>query len=320
MPSSLENLSGTYVPVVFISYYEPNAIANLVHLKETMKVEDALSVHGVKGLDAAHKAASEVARSYRPDCPVFFTIDGDNQVGSRFNELRSRKLGEIENKLPFKLETGVVSFRAVNLVNGSCYGNGGVKLWSHEFVAKMQTHETREDGNGPLDFCELPNYMHQPDVLSRTIPVGSPAQAFRAGYREGAKLLVLRNASPLRSLDDFTFRTVNQWASIGTDVRYGAWCCIGTVYGIHDGLFNPEVARKSLVDHDLVSERAQDVVRLYGPDNREYPANTANPAYAEFLETYCKPLARAGYLLGSPFSHRRSYWTRKILFDALGES
>ena len=63
--------------VIFISYDEPNADENYEHLKTL--VQHAKRVHGVEGIDAAHKQAAK--KSYSEH---FFVIDGDTKVNDWF--------------------------------------------------------------------------------------------------------------------------------------------------------------------------------------------------------------------------------------------
>ena len=63
--------------VVFISYDEPNADLNYADL--CSKVPWAKRVHGVKGSDAAHKAAADLS-----DTEWFISVDADNIVDTKF--------------------------------------------------------------------------------------------------------------------------------------------------------------------------------------------------------------------------------------------
>ena len=63
--------------VVYISYDEPNAEKNWADLLS--KCPWAKRVHGVKGFDAAHNKAGEIAEKHR-----LVTVDGDNRVHEDF--------------------------------------------------------------------------------------------------------------------------------------------------------------------------------------------------------------------------------------------
>ena len=66
--------------IVFISYDEPNADLHYADLLN--KAPWAKRVHGVKGSDAAHKAAAALS-----DTGWFITVDADNIVHSSFFDL-----------------------------------------------------------------------------------------------------------------------------------------------------------------------------------------------------------------------------------------
>ena len=63
--------------IVFLSYDEPNADKNYSDLLN--KAPWAKRVHGVKGFDAAHKAAAAASETDR-----FITVDADNIVREEF--------------------------------------------------------------------------------------------------------------------------------------------------------------------------------------------------------------------------------------------
>ena len=66
--------------VVFISYDEDNYEENYADLCD--KVPWAKHVHGVKGSDAAHKAAAELSETDR-----FISVDADNKVDPSFFDM-----------------------------------------------------------------------------------------------------------------------------------------------------------------------------------------------------------------------------------------
>jgi hypothetical protein len=174
------------LPIVFLSFDEANADANYHDLRG-YNFTKVTRVHGVRGFDAAHKAAAAAALTLDSDSQWFVTVDADNviNIGSPV------WCGEVLDEFAPYTATAhrsVLSYRAVNGVNAACYGNGGIKIWSHEFVANMVTHEASE-GNAVVDFCWSPNYFQSNLIASTTWPNGSPEQAFRSGYREGVKIL-----------------------------------------------------------------------------------------------------------------------------------
>jgi hypothetical protein len=68
------------IDIIFISYDEPNAELNYADLLN--KAPWAKRVHGVKGSDAAHKAAAHLSET-----DWFITVDGDNQIYKKFLDL-----------------------------------------------------------------------------------------------------------------------------------------------------------------------------------------------------------------------------------------
>ena len=117
--------------LVFLSYDEPNAERNYADLKK--KFPWAKRVHGVKGLDAAHKACADVS-----DAERFVTIDGDTIVDKDFLDV------EIDLKALGVDNTYMFSWCGNIDLNGLKYGNGSLKLWTKDFVKNMKTHENHD--------------------------------------------------------------------------------------------------------------------------------------------------------------------------------
>jgi hypothetical protein len=112
---------------VYLSYDEPKKEEFWVKIRNM--VPWAKRVDGVRGSDAAHKAAAEASDTER-----FILIDGDNlPEESFFNQTIEYK---DEN-----YEQAVYRWRARNHVNGLMYGNGGMSSWTKTFVRNMRTHE-----------------------------------------------------------------------------------------------------------------------------------------------------------------------------------
>ena len=123
--------------IFYISYDEPQKEefwAKLLDIAPWAK-----RIDGVKGFDAAHKAAANASETDR-----FITVDGDNLIYPEFLE------AEID--IPEKYQDCVLSWNSVNAINGLAYGNGGLKLWTKDFVLNMKTHEAAESEDEKLDF------------------------------------------------------------------------------------------------------------------------------------------------------------------------
>ena len=221
--------------VVFISYDEPEADANFAHLHGL--VPRARRVHGVKGFDAAHRRAAE---GIGPDW--VFTVDGDNWVtdGGFFQgrlDHAPRDLGQ------------VFSFSAWNDLNGLRYGNGGVKLWPRHVLHGLRSHESALRPQAALDFWTVPFYLINRE-LSQVRITATPAQAFRAGYREGVKLTLIGGQTPQDAHPDLTAsdalarhlgpanaERLRVWCSIGIDRQNGDWAIFGARLGcVHSAL------------------------------------------------------------------------------------
>jgi len=203
----------------YISYDEPQAELFWAELLEA--VPWAKRVHGVKGIDAAHKACA-----YNSTTDRFFTMDGDNRLDGRFMDKTL--------DIPPGEEEYTYSWGAKNFVNGLVYGNGGLKSWNRATVLRMRSHEAVEGSS--VDFCWDPTYVGVKGTYSVTYQNGSPYQAYRAGFREGVKLLLDRgevvSVNKFHTLWEGNLRRLEVWCSVGADVINGDWA----IYGARDGV------------------------------------------------------------------------------------
>lgn len=210
---------------IYLSYDEPQKEEFWVQIKNM--VPWAKRVDGVKGSDAAHKAAALASESDR-----FILVDGDNLPDPAF----------FNQTLHFSnadYHRAVFRWRARNHVNGLMYGNGGLSSWPKEFVLNMKTHES-SDGTTEtqVEFCFDPLYWPMHDCWSTTYPNGSAFHAWRAGFREGVKMCLDRGRRP--STAEFTDRVHKRnldhltiWHNIGADVEYGHWAIAGARQGTY---------------------------------------------------------------------------------------
>jgi hypothetical protein len=215
---------------IYLSYDEPQKEEFWLKIKNM--VPWAVRVDGVKGSDAAHKAAGEASTTER-----FILIDGDNMPDENFFNLQL----DFTDKDPnYKLAQ--YRWRAVNAVNGLRYGNGGMSSWTKTYVANMKTHETSDGSDTTaVDFCMDSSdnlYWAMHDCYSTTYPNHTPFQAWRAGFREGVKMVLDRGARP--SIDDFKERVAGRnlnnltiWHNVGADVENGAWAIYGARLGTY---------------------------------------------------------------------------------------
>jgi len=209
---------------VFLTYDEPQREEFWIKIKNM--VPWAVRVDGVKGSDAAHKAAAAASNTER-----FILIDGDNMPDPEFfNKTLTYSTEEHEQ--------AVYRWRARNHINGLMYGNGGMSSWTRTFVNRMRTHEATDGRDETqVEFCFDPLYWPMHDCYSSTYPNGSAFQAWRAGFREGVKMCLQRGRKPtvaefknqvLRNLDHMTI-----WHNIGADAEYGEWAMAGSRQGTY---------------------------------------------------------------------------------------
>ena len=210
---------------IYLTYDEPEREEFWVKIRNM--IPWARRVDGVKGSDAAHKAAAAASNTER-----FVLIDGDN--------LPEEKFFNLTLELPdAQWESAIFRWRARNHINGLMYGNGGLSSWTRTFANDMRTHEAT-DGRveTEIEFCFDPLYWPMHDCYSTTYPNGSAFQAWRAGFREGVKMCLNQGARPglaefktrvhQRNLDHLTI-----WHNVGRDVEHGVWAIAGSRMGTY---------------------------------------------------------------------------------------
>lgn len=215
--------------VVIITYDEPNADEN--HQALIAQRPDCQRVHGVRGSDAAHKAAARVAAADR-----FITVDGDTRVSPLFWQQTFDTAPEQH------CELSVLSFSSRNSVNDLCYGNGGIKIWPTSVVMNMQTHEQAQDPHAATDFCWHLDYVLMPGVWSQSLINATAKQAWRAGFREGVKFSQIDGAECKdpdlwqRKIAEVNLRRLVLWQQLGQDRRWGLWAILGARQGFYQAL------------------------------------------------------------------------------------
>ena len=207
---------------VYLSYDEPKK--EEFWIKISNMVPWATRVDGVKGSDAAHKAAADASTTDR-----FILIDGDNIPKSEF--FNQQLVLDDDN------QDCVFRWKARNEINGLMYGNGGLSCWTKQFIYNMKTHENSDGSDDTaVEFCFDPNYWAMHDCYSTTYPNATPFQAWRAGFREGVKMCLDRGTKP--SISDFKQKAHNRnldhlaiWHNVGRDVENGQWSMLGARLG-----------------------------------------------------------------------------------------
>ena len=207
---------------VYLSYDEPKK--EEFWIKISNMVPWATRIDGVKGSDAAHKAAADASTTDR-----FILIDGDNIPKSEF--FNQQLVLDDDN------QDCVFRWKARNEINGLVYGNGGLSCWTKQFIYNMKTHENSDGSDDTaVEFCFDPNYWAMHDCYSTTYPNATPFQAWRAGFREGVKMCLDRGTKP--SISDFKQKAHNRnldhlaiWHNVGRDVENGQWSMLGARLG-----------------------------------------------------------------------------------------
>jgi hypothetical protein len=206
--------------IVFLSYDEPNADQHYADLCN--KVPWAKRVHGVKGSDAAHKAAAELSET-----DWVITVDADNIVDNRFFNLGF----DPDNK-----DIQVYSWLARNRINGLLYGNGGLKIWRKDFILNMKSHEASDNDRAQVDFCWEDGYKQFAECYSETVITGSPFQAWRAGFREGVKMTLLDGVRiPADEIKEriwwHNLHRLKIWSTVGAHEENGLYAVYGARLG-----------------------------------------------------------------------------------------
>jgi hypothetical protein len=210
--------------IIFLTYDEPKKEEFWIKVQNI--VPWAKRIDGVKGSDSAHKAAAAVSETDR-----FILIDGDNIPDPEFFNLQLC-IQDWQDDCVFR-------WKARNHINGLCYGNGGLSLWTKDFINNMKTHENSDgkDENN-VEFCFDPKYIALHNTYSTTYPNQSAFQAFRAGFREGVKMCLDRGSKP--SLVDFEKKVHSRnldnlmiWMNVGADIENGNYAIYGARLGTY---------------------------------------------------------------------------------------
>ena len=216
---------------IYLSYDEPQKEEFWLKIKNM--VPWAKRVDSIKGSDAAHKAAGEASDTER-----FILIDGDNMPDESFFNIQLDFTNKDET-----FKQAQFRWKAVNSINGLRYGNGGMSSWTKTYVRDMKTHENQKEGDVSriADFCMDSKdnlYWAMYDCYSTTYPNYTPFQAWRAGFREGVKMVLDKGARP--DIDTFketvASRNLNNltiWHNVGADVENGMWAIYGARLGTY---------------------------------------------------------------------------------------
>ena len=278
---------------IYLTYDEPQREEFWVRIKNM--IPWARRVDGIKGSDAAHKAAAAASATER-----FILIDGDNMPDESFFNLTLEFPDET-------WESAVFRWRARNHVNGLMYGNGGLSSWTRTFVDRMRTHEATDGRDETqVEFCFDPMYWAMHDCYSTTYPNGSAFQAWRAGFREGVKMCLNRGTKP--TLAEFrqrvhqrNFDHLTIWHNVGRDAEHGVWGMAGARMGTY-------MTMLTAWDHRLVQDF--DVLQELWLTVKDHDPETVAGRVAEDLVTQLDlPINMIGAKESKFFKHHyRSNW------------
>ena len=278
---------------IYLTYDEPNKEETWVKIKNM--VPWAQRVDGIKGSDAAHKAAADTSNTDR-----FVLVDGDNIPDAKFFNLTL----DIEDKD----SVCVYRWRARNYINGLMYGNGGLSVWSKKFVYDMRTHEASDGtAENDVEFCFYPNYYAMHDCYSTTYPNGSAFQAWRAGFREGVKMCLNKGARP--TLQEFRHRVHQRnldhltiWHNVGRDVDHGVWAMAGARMGTYMTMITPQW------DHRVVQDFAE-LEKLWETVRDSNPETVAGRVAEDLVSQLDLPIVMMDEKASAFFKqHYKSNW------------
>jgi hypothetical protein len=232
----------TELDCIYLTYDEPQADDFWMQIRAN--VPWAKRVHGIKGSDAAHKAAALASDTER-----FVLIDGDNLPNWDFFNQQLR--------INASNEECVFRWRAYNQINGLTYGNGGISSWTKTYVANMRSHEATDGSDSTtVEFCFDNKYWAMHDQYSTTYPNQSEYHAWRAGFREGVKMCLDQGRRLTPEEFESTWHgnrhNLEIWCTVGRDVEYGEYAIYGARAGAFLTMFEDAWDHTEVRDFDLL--------------------------------------------------------------------
>jgi hypothetical protein len=224
---------------IFLSYDEPAAQSNWERVLRRFPF--AQRVHGVRGLNEAHRECARRARTER-----FYLIDGDSELlpEARLDTTR------LELSSPWK----AYLWRTRNAVNGLISGFGGVKLIGREPLSHLTCE--LDLTVGAAKFVAV----HETASIARFNQ--SPLHAWRGAFRECARLA----GGILRSHGDAErSRRLQLWTTVGAEAKFGDWCLRGARQGVEFGRRHHGEPRELalLNDYDALAEMFEATFELH---------------------------------------------------------
>jgi hypothetical protein len=199
----------------FLSFQEPDADQKWATFKE--RFSHAKRVDGVTGILAAHQ---ECAR--RSLTSHFFVVDADNELLPNFNP--AFKVGEHDRQY-------VHLWYARNPVNRLEYGWGGLKLFP-----KREVLAASSMGFDMTTGFEL-------KIIQETVSIthfnSTPFEAWRSGFREGAKLTHGKFKNQNSVENDHRLQV---WTTVGAEVLNGKCAIKGAKDGRDFATLSPDIS------------------------------------------------------------------------------
>lgn len=201
--------SNSIFDIVYISYDEEDADGNYNKLKS--RFPRVKRVHGVKGIFAAHHAASIMAMT-----DMVYVVDADADIMPDFNFDYNPHSSERQS---------VIVWHSHNPINDMEYGYGAVKLFPTELL--------RNYVGSPIDFTTTVSSSFKviEEVSNITRFNTDPYSAWRSGFRECVKL----SSNVIINQDKLTAERLAVWCTMGEDREFGDFTIAGAREGAEYG-------------------------------------------------------------------------------------
>ena len=190
--------------IFFLSFSENNIQKNLTDLANRFPF--VKHVHGVKGIDQAHKRCAKQTQT-----KFFYVVDAETEVLDTFS------FGFVAP------EIGTYVWRSLNPVNDLSYGWGGIKLLHKDPVLAFNQQNW-------VDFStSLGCGFHPIDQIASVSHFNtSPFATWKAAFREAAKL----SSRIIGNTDEKeTIQRLEQWCTVGFGKPFGVYSIDGAKRG-----------------------------------------------------------------------------------------
>ena len=187
--------------IFFVSYNEPNADKHWHLIKE--KFPQARRIHGIKGINNAHRRCAELSSTY-----MFWTIDGDTVIDDNW---------QFKYHVTKFDQDYIHIWYSRNPVNGLEYGYGAIKLWPKQKVL---------DYNG--NWLDYTTSVGELKIIKHTVATtqfnSSPYETWKSSLRESIKLIKNVYENPN---DQESAMRLQTWSTVFFDVPFAEWAKIG---------------------------------------------------------------------------------------------